>query len=369
MLCDSDSILTLLLKTPPKISTPNFPTVGSQTALAFPLAIGRFAELDIVSSFLCCDSCALYLVRSAVSPYRETIVDALPLVPFADNKVAWLGVVAAALRGRIRSDDLPSVFVAILDRVMSKIAQNLNDGGGKALLHSAAQWLSNDIWELIQVPRSFGSTFAPSIASGSSSTTFTSLLSDRTMFQPENSPNREPFSLRYPLPGFAVVIRLFRDRGTPRSQLELLTFHRLLYHMTEAHFRNLVASGEEAANDLLTQILTEIDLDLTIRPVRTHPIRAVSSISTQAMVAHPAGLLDETSLAIFQDLDEFDAVEKQVGPATAVFLHHLLKIAPKHGSPVDVFNTIKALPSMDRVMNTPSTVTEDLVAEFTTLHL
>lgn len=90
MLCHSTSVLTLLLKSPSKVATQNFPREGSYAKIAFPLAMGNFAEVDLLSFFVCCDACALYVQRAGICTYSDTIVGALCLVCVKDNQAAWL---------------------------------------------------------------------------------------------------------------------------------------------------------------------------------------------------------------------------------------------------------------------------------------
>jgi hypothetical protein len=364
MLCESQTILALLLKTPPKISTPNFPLVGSQSALAFPLAMGNFAELDVISNYVCCESCALYLVRNTARLPNETIVDALPLVPIVDNEVAWLGVITAALRGRFRPDDLPSLFLAMLDRKATEDARQGADGDGKALLQDAMQWVRKDILHFTQIPNALSASFIHSGASDITITSFATILSDTANFNPENPADRDIFSLRYPLPGFAVIVRLLRDRGVLLAQRQLLTFHRLLYQLTEQYFRILEASDTQTATKLLNSVLFEESLEDTLKPGGMIQKVATNSVSLQDIATRMPDVLDDASIEIFRSLEGFEALEKSTGPATAIFLHHLAKFAPEYGSPIDIFNTIKALPSMKKVIFTPFLVDEDNVKEY-----
>ena len=79
--------------------------------------MSSFAETDIVSLFICCDSCALYLVRNYTSPLSETIIGALSLLSMEDNQATWLEVLDVAFKGRFQGADIPTLFVAILDRM------------------------------------------------------------------------------------------------------------------------------------------------------------------------------------------------------------------------------------------------------------
>jgi hypothetical protein len=81
---DMKAILALLVKEPATgVVSPGFPEPNSLAMLEFPLTIGMYPEAEVLSSFVCCDSCAYHLVKMKKSPYGENVVGAIPLVPEA----------------------------------------------------------------------------------------------------------------------------------------------------------------------------------------------------------------------------------------------------------------------------------------------
>jgi hypothetical protein len=125
----------ILLKAPLNISIDNFLRQGSYLTLAFPLAMANFAEMDIVSFFICCDSCAFYLLRNGTSPYSETIIGALCLVSVSVNQGAWLQALETALRGRFEIINMMTLGVAILDKMLVLNQSRSASSDDKSLFH------------------------------------------------------------------------------------------------------------------------------------------------------------------------------------------------------------------------------------------
>ena len=357
MLCHASSVLAILLKTPPQISTPNFPRRGSMSPLAFPLAMSRFAETDVVSFFLSCDSCALYLVRNFKSPHSETITSALPLTSLQGNQAAWLDCLEATFKGRFRRCDLSALFVAILDKMI------IDNQGREAspedikLYEEALQWTKRSLLAVTTVPVTLSSSFEHGRPAIPRSDSLLTVLSDHALLNPAGTDNVEIAMLRYPLPGFMVIIRLMIDQGNAQSQIYTILFQRLVYHLTEVYL-TFPGSGKKKA-------LHDIDTMLSRNP---HHPKALSegdtdnepksSIAIEELIV--LDLLDQDTLATFRTAKEFEGVEKRTGPATAVYLHHLSRHGGAYASPVDCFNALKANPSVLKVISKPLAISEGL---------
>ena len=357
MLCHASSVLAILLKTPPQISTPNFPHKASLSPLAFPLAMSNFAETDVVSFFLSCDSCALYLVRNFKSPHSENITAALPLTSLKRNQDAWLDCLEATFKGRFRKCDLNALFIAVLDKkIIDNRAREASPEDIK-LYEEALQWTKRSLQAVTIVPVTLSSSFGDGGHAICRSDSLLKLLSDRALLNPADTDNAEIAMLRYPLPGFMVIIRLMIDQGNTQSQIYTLLFQRLLYHLTEVYL-TFPSTGKK-------EVLRKIDEMLTRNPNYSKALsegdsdnEPKPSISIEELIA--LDLLDQNTLATLRTANEFEDVEKRTGPATAVYLHHLSRHGGAYVSPVDCFNALKVNPSVLKVISKPLAISEGL---------
>ena len=380
MLCHGSSVLAILLTTSPEISTPNFPRRGSLSRLAFPLAMGGFAETDVVSFFLPCDACALYLVRNFRSPHSETITGALPLASVGLNEAAWLGSLETTFKGRFQSCDLNALFVAILDKkIIDNKTRNASPHDTK-LMDLALRWTKRSLLAITQVPVKLSSSFSHPGGALARSVSLLTAISDHALLNPADAQNTEIAILRYPLQGFMVIIRLMCDEGKAQSSICTYLFQRLLFHFTEVYLTfqtNGAKMALNAINETLcynphnSTTLSQSDSDHGLRSsISTEDLFASksdsdpglrSSVSTEDLLAFQ--LLDQATLATFRTAKEFEVVEKRTGPATAVYLHHLSHHGPAYISPVDCFNALKVDSSVLEVISNPLAVSEGLSKE------
>ena len=363
MLCHGEAILTLLMKAPPKISTPNFPPIGSQSALAYPLAMGNFAETDFLSFFVCCDSCAVYLVRTYRSPFSEVIAGAIPLVDFASNRDALLEVLMTASKSRFRKEDLAALFLAIIDRTLVENESRTADAADKTLFRNCGQWAIKGLVEIAEVPLSLSTSF---INDGDplGVASLASVLSDSLVLQPSDPRNSGIVLLRYPIPGFAVLLRLLQGRGTSLDYLCVLLFQRLVFHVAEAFFGLSAQEGPETASLCLQSLLHDQRLDTEM----VAGGRENLTMQVPLTALQTCGLLDKETVANFQEMVGFESVKTHTEPAMAVFLHHLGRFAGLYCSPVDCFHALKSLPTMKDIMASPLAVSKasaaDLIEDF-----
>lgn len=357
MLCCRESVLAILLKSAPNITTPNFPRQGSYSALAFPLAMSHFAETDIVSFFLCCDACALYLVRSCTSPLSETITGALGLVSVKENQAVWLDVLDVAFKGRFKISDLPTLFIAVLDRMIMENKARRSTPDIKLLYRNALQWAKRELSQIAEVPENLSSSFGRRPGLRHRALSLDTVISTRALLDPGQAVNTDISMLRYPLPGFVVIIRLMRDRGLTREQLQTHIFQRLVYHVTEVYFNALKHGGKQNEID---GMLCRSTLQLTHAQQQLAD-DIVTTVSIEDLITHK--LLDPETLENFRFMDEFEDVEKRTGPAIAVYLHHLPVFANIFPSPIDCFNALKVSPSMKKVIMMPLAISKGLSAD------
>ena len=361
MLCCNISVLTILLKTPPDISTPNFPRRGSYSPLVFPLAMSRFAETDIVSLFLCCDSCALYLVRNFVSPLGESIAGALPLASIDTNQTAWVETLDLAFKGRFRKSDLLALFVAVLDRKFIENRNRITASGDLAHLEDAVIFgdalkrAKQSLLDIAEVPF----TLNPSTGYGgrlqSRSANLHTVISHRPSFDHANAKNVDIRMLRYPVPGFMVIIRLMHDQRTGQEQIQTHLFQRLVYHCTEVYLTLL--DSMDAIYSINKHLGRNPRNSMPpVQPSTRRDVRPIVSIEELLEL----NLLDQETLSMFREVEEFEDIEKQARPATAIYLHNLSAHARNFSSPVDCFNALKAKPSVIKAIVKPLSVNEGL---------
>ena len=134
---DMNAILALLVKEPMTgLVTPGFPGPKSRGLLEFPLTIGMYPEAEVLSSFVCCDSCAYHLVKMRKSPYGEDILGAIPLIPeafFGNFQQVTLDTLDNALSKRFEKSALEQVFLSILYSTLMNIKDDCEETEKTAL--------------------------------------------------------------------------------------------------------------------------------------------------------------------------------------------------------------------------------------------
>lgn len=367
MLCYVESVLAILLKSPPNVSTPNFPRRDSHTALTFPLAMSHFAETDVVSFFLCCDSCALYLVRNCVSPLQETITGALALVSLKKNEALWYETLDSTFNGRFRMSDLPTVFVAILDRMILKNKLRSVTDEQRSLYHRALQWAKGELSEIAEVSESLSPSLSQAQGRGHNRRRFgertlslQTVISNRALFDPGEATNTDISMLRYPIDGFPVLIRLLQDQGVTQEELQKHVFQRLVFHLTEAYLPTLKDNSNGKHYDL-PKMLHRVPTQSAATEAHSSPRDITANISIEDLLS--CELLNSGILETFRSIDEFGDVEKRTGPAIAAYLHALLAFGKGFVSPTDFFNAFKTSPWLKKVVHSPLGISEGLSAD------
>ncbi|KAK3385218.1 hypothetical protein B0H63DRAFT_180387 [Podospora didyma] len=208
--------------------TRNFPLPGSRTHLAFPLAMGHFAETSGVlpggpalprrGSFfstvslpstatpprappsaapfcpaLACDPCSVLYSRDGA--HAHDVTAALPLVRYAENRQAIHAILDTAFEGRFSDTCLPQVFLSVLllsgnmagpphhpgapDRKRARLSLDntsrlsISDSdlraAGTAVVQNntyrnAIEWTVRDLMHAVPVPRELSESFSQSHA-------------------------------------------------------------------------------------------------------------------------------------------------------------------------------------------------------------
>jgi len=355
MLCKATSTLTLLLKYPPNAATENFPGEASYSNLAFPLAMGNFAELDLLSFFVCCDACAFHLQKSGTNPHQETIVAALALVCVSANQAAWLEALDQAVKGRFDISSLLAICIAIVDR---KLVENESRSAleeDKRLFREAAQWTIRNLAQTIEVPLTLSAAFET--GKYAPNTTLAKVLSTENFANPGAIENVDLLLLRYPIPGFMVLLRLLSLLYVQSDQIQTLLFQRVLFHVMEQYTVRRM-SGEP---QLPMEILGSNIHSQTVNAANTGNKVGKVSIPIADLVSYD--LLDLDNLNALRNQAEFGAVESQGGPAMAVFLHHLLRYGQVYPTAVGCFNALKVSAVMKKVILTPLAIGPGLAAD------
>jgi hypothetical protein len=364
MLCYKESILAILLKSPPNVSTPNFPRRGSHTALTFPLAMSRFAETDVVSFFLCCDSCALYLVRNCASPLQETITGALALTSLKTNKSLWLETLDLIFDGRFKMTDLPTVFVAVLDRMILKNKLRSATNEQRSLYHGALRWAKSELSEIAEVSESLSPSLGQLHRRGHNrrgfkerTLTLQTVISNRALFDPGEAANTDISMLRYPIDGFPVLIRLLQDHGLPEEELQKHIFQRLVFYLTEFCLPTLKDQYDGKHYDL-PKLLHRLPTQ-SFTPESHSTLRDIApKISIEDLLG--SEILNPGVLETFRSMEEFGDVEKRTEPAIAVYLHALSVYGRDFASPTDFFNAFKSSTWLKMVVHSPFGISEGL---------
>ena len=285
---------------------------------------------------------------------------ALGLVSVKENRVTWLEALDVALKGRFSRSDLPTLFIAVLDRMiqMSKVRNaSLED---KSLYHDALQWAKRQLSEIAEVPETLSSSFSRGQEHelGERKLSLHTIISNRALLDPGEAGNKEISLLRYPVPGFLVIIGLMRDHGTKQEQLRTHLFQRLMYHITEVYMG--ARKNEKIQNDIEKLLHRSAPRSTHLPPgLPSHDV--LTTISIKQLLN--CNLLDAGTLESFRTIYDLKDVEKQTGPAMAAYLHHLSAFAATYPSPVDYFNSLKINPLMKKVILTPAAIGEGLSAD------
>ncbi|OCL08323.1 hypothetical protein AOQ84DRAFT_407046 [Glonium stellatum] len=308
-------------------STPSFPAIGSNSDLEFPLAMGGYSEMNVISETICCEPCSNFCVGFGSPDVTESIIGALPMISFPENSQKFEEVLYAVFGGRLAQKHVIQVFLSIL---LSMLQQPRLSGGNDSdaaslQCHQAIRWVCKDLIKnlAIEIP----SSMLPSSASEPSSNR---LLSQLTKTSFDNTSYANSFLIRYPLEGFAVILRASALVGVPIHLRQRVMFHRYLYLLTDS-FKSQRLSNSQMNPLLWTDLETE-SLSQNLSPECLYtgstgsPGNLVPRASLSISNLRNTVILSDQMYGALHKLEEFCFLEdvEWVGLVTAVYLHALM---------------------------------------------
>lgn len=374
-LCATEnSTLALLLRDPPSIRvTSGFPASGSNSVVAFPLAVGNFPETDIISPLICCDACSVIAAENGKIPSGDRIICALPLASYSLNKGAYESCLRKALHEKFDSENVPSVFISILYMRAQRIRGSSTSRD--KLLIQAIEWACSD---LIRSAHCADSLSTSSLAKGP--VTLAPLEEVLTKTANEALGSVSNVYYEYPMEGFIIMTvildTLAKSDPKLRPTLEQTVFQRLLFHIVEQFYSHLKDHGPVTTHILMSQLLIQ-DSAKRDRPPGSKERKGSSfrnlagltrvifgdrkalilklSIGIELLATTP--LFARETLSLFKKLGPlFDWIEVKSGHAVAVFLHYLYRYKVEGKSPKSHFQQLGTHPKLGKVFLDPSDV-------------
>jgi hypothetical protein len=386
MVClSAESILGLLLRSPPaKTTTANFPAKRTFSRLLYPLTVGNYAETDIIASVICCGKCSARLVQAGETPSGDRLISALPLQSFLTNTAVWLQILHQATLWRFHGTQLPIVFLAIL---CTKLERLLEEGGESPRfynLREGIKWTCNMLLSEVIV--------SPASASGINSLG-TGALYDTLLQSFKNTIDNTKSTrlLEYPLDGFIVAnialsnsARIKTISGNKRKNIVFLRF---LYHLTERYHQyakehdELVLRAAKSLTLLVDDPAGRKSLfgwqyirQLSVRFKDFKDMRKFFSTTSSYKLSLAIKELLETPFLEKQVLINFERlgvlfnwISSQAGHATAVFLHHLLRMDISATSTQERFSKVWEQLEVQEALRDPADTSAKKVEELTRL--
>jgi hypothetical protein len=294
---EKDTVLAMLLKKPPPgEGTPNFPQPDSRAGLAFPLAMGVFRETDIVSSIICCHPCAHTLVRYKLSFGEEEFTHAIPLQSEAiagEFQPVSIEAIDNALARRFERLAIESVFLAVIYSALNHLSDSGPSIIDDLLLSRALKWTASELSRKHSIAPSLSGTFVDStLRTIHPFDEHSQNLPLPTALSQSTHKIDDPMStfLRYPVGGFVVMMlaTVGLNLELEPKVLEQATFQRLLFHLTEQHYQNLLVD-KKAADSALQEIIKSMTPTKSISNAEQSPS---SYPITAAASAKPSSLPD-----------------------------------------------------------------------------
>lgn len=350
MLCETEALLSILLKAEAADArTPDFPRRGSRTPLTFPLAMSGFKETDILSFFVCCDCCAFHLVRNVTSPLQEEIALALPLADLEANREAWLSSLGNIFKGRFSSDDLFQVFIASLDRKVQENQARNAPTTDKTVFDRAALWTIVELSKLAPAEPTLSAAFRRGkMKKVQKHRSLSLVLNNDDFIDPSLLSNREIPMLRYPVSGFAVIIRLLRLRKEIKEKkIQKYILLRLLFELTETMYHRIAAADVDTVKGELTKIFA--NLEATVKVDGEDKIDTLMQTPVKLLLEH--NLIQPDCFWELRGLrNSAAALGDWTEPGIDVFLNEVCESSESFKGPVQCFNALKAKDSMCSIM-------------------
>lgn len=358
-LCGQDGVLMIaLVKAPPRgLVTPGFPSPGQRKGLVYPLAMGSYPETDVLSSYVCCDSCAFTLVKKQMLINGDEITAAIPLTPSAFSgryRQTTFDLIDNALQKRFHKSAVLLVFLAAIYNTIANI-----DGGSSG----------SRLQSLKQMARSVANTAALPMDLSMSITGTTPRTG--TFGDPRPLPHviskvflniHEPESplLQYPLGGFIVLALAAENDGFEvRTERQIAIWHRFLYHLVEKHYEFIKVDQARAvaALDVILQPseIESSDHDAVLELSSNQPAEPSVTMSQNPetmsyITLRGTHLLSEEDSDEFERLgNDFQQVIRKSISALKPFLQQLSQETPKASFAIDVFDTMRASENLSDV--------------------
>ncbi|KAH0536476.1 hypothetical protein FGG08_006657 [Glutinoglossum americanum] len=365
-----------------QLNTPGFPPLWSSSNLAFPLAMGNFPETDILSATICCDPCSAFCVNLGISPDPQTIVKALPMVSYSENRLSYQNVLYQALGGRFAKGCLPQVFLSILITALDVASDPVTpDTSLNRVFHEAVRWTYADLVANSTAPVELSASFSVP-ATQSLEKTLDIVLNDS--FRGLNDGN-SPI-VRYPLEGFSAVLYAAAIASVPVDLRCRALFRRYLYLLSESYKAirprqptseglTLAAARAKTMTDLLWSDSDMDALGRTVTPAglaqgdvkpledKKDPLPKIPILTSDLQ---GTAILGERALRSLRTATEFSFLEGDaacwVGPATAAFLHAMviLDTSSEYADAWDLFNAVMNLPELGAISVHPESVKLDV---------
>ncbi|KAK4461255.1 hypothetical protein QBC42DRAFT_339105 [Cladorrhinum samala] len=257
--------------------TAGFPLPGSSTRLTFPLDMGHFPETAGVLArwpfpaqpqvpMVACDPCSYFCANAGPSSSGALgITAALPLVNFGENKESMLRILGMAFGSRFEEGDLAQVFLSVLilaeqelsrngaDTPLSSHQKSLKDGDDDFsksgldvpevmdaaaqlnVFREAVEWTARDLLQGVEVVWTLSETLSGehSGVAGALGEVLGGLLERLDGTGNEHGGREAGPLLRYPLPGFVVIIKLAGLIGLTQERRDRAVARRLMFLMCE----------------------------------------------------------------------------------------------------------------------------------------
>jgi hypothetical protein len=419
-ICGSDSsVLAWLFHSPPaNLSTQGFPALNSASMLAFPLAMGKFPETDVLSSTICCEACSTFCAMYHTSPTSECITAALPMVSYQANSEAWQNVLFQCFDSRFAKEHLAQLFLAVILTAPEMMTSSpVSYDNATQLFRNAAAWATANILAESTAVMELSTAFSQPGSGSAISRELSAVLTEN--FKRVNEP-RAPLLL-YPLEGLKVIFKAVEVMDPTGAIIalearQLAIYRRLLHLLVEQYAQgrgvsSMPADDPQEPSQFLSALLwtherlsrnrmgrlqgdssPEMDEDedfVLAEAPRTRqqqqqqePKWAISSglassistprcsISISQLRNSP--LLPNSLYTILSQIKEFCQLEEahlvsSYGPSTALFLHAVDSVASGHPGnaidPNDLFERVINLPALAVLSFDPTKVTERMVMQ------
>lgn len=358
LICGQEAVLlTALLKSAPSgLSTQDFPSPGERKGLAYPLAMGSFSETDILSSHVCCDSCAQILIQGKIHLDDCEITAAIPLMPNAicgEFRQKTFDSIDAALQKRIHRS---AVFLVFLSTIYDTLATI--DDDDRELRSRPLKELAVLVSKNAEIPIDLSMSITGSTPQTG---TFSEPRPLAYAIQRNLGNFREPESplIRYPISGFVVLTLLAMDLGLSEELCKLVVWHRFLFHLVEKHYV-LVATDATRAIHALQNIIQYNSPQASENGADSQPPTGTSALPPQASLPIPLPTLCGTHLLSDEELDDFQRlgvlfqpVERDTSFALETFLVQLSLYQPNTALAIDIFDEMRAREDIRAVFDAP----------------